>query len=98
MKKVVDTYNLEYNEVIQSAVDKAYPIFKLFGWTYSGEMSREEIEGTIVYVVNRLLEDDEIDNCSTGRFTARKIDDGEMQSIEIHLDLGSLDVTEVRNG
>lgn len=98
MKNVLDPYSLVYNEVIQSAVDKAYPIFKLFGWTYSGEMSREEIEGTVVYVVNRLLEDDSIDNCSTGRFTARKIDDGEMQSIEIRLDLGSLDVKDVRNG
>lgn len=75
------------HERIEDVVDKAYLIFKTFGWTYAGkEVTREELYTTITDLIRISLSTDS-EFVSTGRFVVSADHDNEFEDLTISLNL-----------
>jgi hypothetical protein len=81
-----------FNQSIEEVVLKAYPLFNLFGWTWTGSIpTPSEMRQKLTEMVEDILDPEkDYKEVSTGRFTVRLCNDGLTQYIEISLDLATL--------
>jgi hypothetical protein len=94
-RELTEDEQFAIDDAIEKAVDRAYPIFDLFGWTWADSRqtpTRERMRDTLERLVESVLRNEEYTMSGTGRFSVYRHDEDGVVSISIELDLSEVHV------